>query len=71
MRFMECFHCGTAVLIGEHYLTPEGFHCCSDCFDERYAICDGCGETFEHDDLTDGRCSSCVPTELEDTNESQ
>jgi hypothetical protein len=70
-RFVTCFHCGIAVRIGEHDLTPAGFPCCSDCFDGRYAACEDCGETFEHDDLTNGRCSSCVPTELEATNESQ
>lgn len=69
-RFVICTHCGDSIRIGSHYETPDGEHCCSDCFYDRYQTCNNCDTTYDSDDVIDGLCPECRPQELEATNES-
>lgn len=47
----ECYDCGVEILDTEAYHGTDDYVYCGDCFYERFAICDNCGETDYAEDM--------------------
>lgn len=68
-NYMECRDCGCRVDPGDSYTDDNGYDYCSDCYNERYGICERCNRETARDDLAlvytarcayaTGWCSDC------------
>lgn len=44
-----CIFCGEAIYEGDEYKDDHGTFICQECFEEKYFICDCCGEIHPND----------------------
>jgi hypothetical protein len=54
----SCYGCH-GLVADDDSIEQDGNIYCEPCFDDNFAVCDGCGEIFANDDLRDGYCESC------------